>query len=386
LQKAKQRITKNQPKTQPDKNDSCTSEHELFFELIFMLNIELFDKRGRNAFQEKRRQVLLVYYRLFLIIGLPLKLVWRLRMLDEKTAAILKIRAKLLDSARCWFKNNDYVEVQGPMIIPAVGNRPSSFEVKYFDKKAYLTQGLQPYAVAFLASLGKIYTIAPAFRAEKLSDRRHLAEYWRIEIAQKCEFDTIIRSMEKLVTHICQSLSKGLPEVFRHFNRSPQDLAKVQPPFPRLTYDQAIDTLQENGFNVSWGQKIHWELERYLSLKFKQPFFITNYPVGADTFLHKSDPEKPELTLSVDLIAPEGYGELSSGLQMITKTEVIAQKMAEMNIEPGDQLWYMSFMKCSSAPRSGFAMGLERLIQWICKLKHIKETIAFPRLYNTNSP
>jgi asparaginyl-tRNA synthetase len=309
-----------------------------------------------------------------------------LNLKNEKIAAILKIRAKLLSAARCWFNENDYVEVHGPTIIPAVGDRSGSFEVKYFDKKAYLAQGLQPYAAAFVASLGKIYTIAPTFRAEKLSDRRHLTEYWRIEVAQQCELDTLIRIQEELVAHICHNLSKEPAEMFRCFNRSGKDLAKVQSPFPKLTYDEVVDILQKEGFNIVWGQKLSWALENQLSLRFNSPFFITKFPLDVETFFHKSDPEKPELTLSVDLLAPEGYGEISSGLQMITEKEIISKKMAEENIDPADQLWYMSFIQRSSVTRSGFAIGLERLIQWICKLEYIKEATAFPRLYDSYFP
>jgi asparaginyl-tRNA synthetase len=303
-----------------------------------------------------------------------------------KNRAILKIRAKVLDAARHWLNQHDYIEVHGPTIVPAVGHWPGFFEVKYFDKKAYLTQGLQPYANAFVASLGKIYTIAPAFRAERVRTRRHLTEYWRIEVAQQCELDAIIGIQEKLVTHICHSLSKEAIEMLECFNRSVKDLAKIRIPFPRLTYDEAIDMLQRDGFNMSWGQRLDWELENHFSLRFNQPFFITKFPIGIETFFHKSDPEKPELTLSVDLVAPEGYGEIGSGVQRITGKEIMLKKMTEENIEPADQRWYMNFMQCDSAPHSGFAIGLERLIQWICKLAHIKEATAFPRLYESIYP
>jgi len=298
---------------------------------------------------------------------------------SEKNKAVMKIRAKLLDAARCWLNQRDYVEVHGPTLIPAIGDWPSSFEVKYFDKKAYLTQGLQPYANAFVASLGKVYTIAPTFRAEKLRTRRHLTEYWRIEVAQQCELDAIIVIQEELVAHICRSLSEKGVQMLKCFNRSVKDLAKVQTPFPRLTYDEAIDMLQKDGFNISWGQKLDWELENHLSLRFNQPFFIMKYPIGVETFFHKSDPIKPELTSSVDLLAPEGYGEIGSGVEMITEKEDLLKKMAEENITLADQQWYMNFMQCRTLPHSGFAIGLERLIQWICKLVDIKEASAFPR-------
>ena len=294
--------------------------------------------------------------------------------------AVLKIRAQVLRAAREWFDQHSYVEVQGPTIIPAVGDWPSSFEVKYFDKKAYLTQGLQPYANAFVASLGKVYTVAPTFRAEKLRTRRHLTEYWRIEVAQQCELDAIIGIQEKLVAHICRTLSETGVQMLKYFNRSVKDLAKVQTPFPRLTYDEAIDMLQRDGFNISWGQKLDWELENHISLRFNQPFFIMKFPIAIETFFHKSDPEKPELTLSADLLAPKGYGEIGSGAQRITEKEVMSDKMTEENIDPADQRWYMNFMQRGSIPHSGFAIGLERLIQWICKLPDIREASAFPRL------
>jgi asparaginyl-tRNA synthetase len=305
---------------------------------------------------------------------------------SEKNKAIMKIRAKLLDAARCWLNQHDYVEVHGPTLIPAVGDWPGSLEVKYFDKKAYLTQGLQPYANAFVANLGKIYTIAPAFRAEKVTSKRHLTEYWRIEVAQQCELDTIIEIQEELVSHICHSLSEEAVETLERFNRSVKDLEKVQTPFPRLTYDEAIDMLQRDGFNVSWGQKLYWELENHLSHRFSRPFFIMKFPIGIETFFHKSDPKKPELTLSADLLAPEGYGEIGGGAQMIDEKEVLLKKMAEEKIEPGDQQWYMGFMKYDFTPHSGFAIGVERLIQWICKLKHIKKAAAFPRLSDNIYP
>src|SRR3990170_4545545 len=147
---------------------------------------------------------------------------------SEKNTAVMKIRAQVLSAAREWFDQHGYIEVQGPTIIPAVGDWPGSFEVKYFDKKAYLTQGLQPYANAFVASLGKIYTIAPTFRAEKLRTRRHLTEYWRIEVAQQCDLDTIIGIQEELVTHICHSLSKEAVEELKCLNRHVKDIIKVQ--------------------------------------------------------------------------------------------------------------------------------------------------------------
>jgi asparaginyl-tRNA synthetase len=306
---------------------------------------------------------------------------------SEKSIAVMKLRAKLLDAVRWWFNRHGYTEVHGPTIIPAVGDWPSSFEVKYFDKKAYLTQGLQPYADAFIAGLGKIYTIAPAFRAEKLRTRRHLTEYWRIEAeTPRSDLDGILGIQEGLVTDICCTLSKEAREELKCLRRNVGDLMKVQKPFPRLTYDEVVEMLQRDGFDISWGEQLNWELESHLSLRFNQPFFVTEFPVGIPTFFYKSHPKRPELTLSVDLFAPEGYGEIASGGQMIDEKEVLLKKMAEEKVELGDQRWYMDLRRYGSVPHSGFVVGLERLIWWICKLKHIREASAFPRLFDSIYP
>jgi asparaginyl-tRNA synthetase len=300
---------------------------------------------------------------------------------SEKLKSILKVRAKVLNATRIWFNQQNFTEVHGPTIIPATGEWPGYFEVKYFDKKAYLTQGLQPYADFFVASLGKIYTIAPAFRAEKLKTKRHLTEYWRIETAvPKCDLDGIIRVQEELVTHICHSLSEEAEGKLKCLRGHVEDMAKVKSPFPRLTYDEVIELLQKDGFNIWWGQELDWELENHLSLRFNQPFFITEFPLSIQTFFYKSHPKRPELVLSVDLLAPEGYGEIAGGGQMINEKELLLKKMEEEKIDLEDQRWFMGLKRYGAIPHSGFVMGLERLIQWICKLNHIKETSEFSRL------
>ena len=306
--------------------------------------------------------------------------------LNEKTVATIKIRAKVLQAARCWLDQNGFVEVQGPTLIPAVGDWPGYFEVKFFDRKAYLTQGLQPYSNVFVANLGKVYTVAPAFRAEKLKSKRHLAEYWRIEVAQKGELDSIIEVQENLVSYICHSVAKEASQELECCNRSAEDLAKVQAPFSKITYDEAIEVLQEAGLDVCWGKKIGWELEKHLSLKFTQPFFITTFPLSIETFFHKSDPKKPELTLSADLLAPEGYGEIGSGAQRITEKRVVHRKMAEANIDFADQEWYLNFARNDSFSHSGFAIGVERFVQWICKLVNVVDSTAFPRFHDHAYP
>ncbi|MCW4014766.1 MAG: asparagine--tRNA ligase [Candidatus Bathyarchaeota archaeon] len=300
---------------------------------------------------------------------------------DQRKRAVLKVRAKVLNSARSWFNDQGFTEVQGPTIIPATGEWSGYFEVKYFEKKAFLAQGLQPYADVFVAHLGKIYTIAPAFRAEKVRTNRHLTEYWRIEaVTPQCDLNEMIRIQEELLTHICHSLASDSIEELTHLHRHAKDLKKIEAPFPKVTYDEAIEMLQKENTNVFWGKPLSRELEKKISLQFDQPFFVTDFPVSAETFFYKSNTKRPELTLSAELLAPEGYGEIAGGGQMITEKEVLLKKMAEENIDTADQRWYLNLRRLGSVPQSGFMIGLERFIQWLCNLEHIKDTLVFPRL------
>jgi len=306
---------------------------------------------------------------------------------SERKKAAIKIRAKILDAARSWFKKHGFIEVQGPVIIPAMGDRPNSLEVEYFDGKAYLTQGLQPYAEVFMANLGRIYTIAPVFRVEKIRTNRHLTEYWRIETEiPHCNLNGLTKIQEQLVSYICQRLSEEAEEELEAVQRDVKKLKKIKAPFPRLTYDNAIGMLQKDGFDIQWGSILDWEHEKHLSLQFGQPFFISEFPVGIETFFFQFNPKKPELTMSVDLFAPEGYGEISTGGQPTIEKEELSRKMKEEKMSPDEQRWYMDLKEMGSIPYSGFAIGVERLTQWICKLEHVKEASAFPRFMDNIYP
>jgi asparaginyl-tRNA synthetase len=292
----------------------------------------------------------------------------------------------ILSSARKWFDQEGYTEVHGPTIIPAVGEWPGHFEVKYFDKKAYLCQGLQPYSNVFVASLKKVYTIAPAFRAEKIRTRRHLTEYWRIEASSNCNFNDIIAAQEELVAYICKSLSKEAQEEFKILQCNSKDLENVKTPFSRLSYEEAIEMLQEDDNNIFWGENLTCEHEKKIGLHFDQPFFITDFPVNIQTFFYKSNQKRPELTLTADLLAPKQYGEISSCGQMITDEKILLKKMNEENVDPSDQRWYLGLKMFNLPSHSGFMLGLERLIRWICNLKSIEEASAFPRTSNKLHP
>jgi asparaginyl-tRNA synthetase len=304
----------------------------------------------------------------------------------EKKEAVLKVRAKVLEAARSWLNLNSYVEVQGPTLVPALSETPFSFEVRYFSEKAYLNQGLQPYSDFFVRLLGKVYTVAPVFRAETCRTGRHLAEYWRIEVADSSRtLNGIIEVQENLLKHICRQVAEGAFDELRVLHRSADELAKLKVPFPRLTYDEAIRRLQAEGCRINWGEELSWNFEKLLSLSFDQPFFITNYPVSIHNFFFKSLPGCPELSLTADLIVSEGYGEIASSGEIENSTKLL-RKMKMEKVEPEIRRWYMSFRRDGFVSYSGFALGLERLILWLCKLGSIEEAIAFPRTFENFYP
>lgn len=304
---------------------------------------------------------------------------------SERKKATIKVRAKMLDAARSWFKKHDFVEVHGPVMVPALGDRPDSFRVEHFGADAYLTQGLEPYVEILMENLGRVYTVSPVFRAEKVRSERHLTEYWLMEAAiPHCDLDNLIKIQEQLVCHVCGSLSKEAREELRILGRSFRELESIKAPLKRLTYDEAIERLQQDGVDIQWGATLLWEHEEHLSLLFRQPFFVSEFPVGTENFFYESHPEKPELSLSVDLLTPEGYGEVSSGGQPTTDRETLQRKMEEANIESTAQEWYMNLRM--GIPHSGFALGVERMTHWICKLDKMKEASAFPRSTNNVYP
>lgn len=213
-----------------------------------------------------------------------------------------------------------------------------------------------------------------------MKTNRHLIEYWRIEVAQPCGFDALIGIEEELLAHICRSLLKEATGELELLRVSTEDLRNLKTPFPRLTYDEVVDILQKTGSGFLWGQKIDWDAEKHISFKFNRPFFITEFPIGIQTLFYKPHSKKPGLTRTVDLIAPGGYGEVGGGGQMEDGKKVLLRKMSEEKIDAEDQKWYMSLKGDGVSPNSGFVFGVERLIAWICKLEHIKDASAFPRL------
>jgi len=301
---------------------------------------------------------------------------------SKKMWCVLMLRAKLLKAAREWLDEHGYVEVQPPILTAAACEGGATlFPVDYFGRKAYLTQSWQLYGEAFIASVGKCYTIAPSFRAEKSRTRRHLTEYWHLEVEIPfCGLEELLKVEEELVSHICHRLAEGAKEELVTLGRDPADLAKIVPPFPRLTYDEAVELLQSKGVQIEWGEDLTWTHEKTLSLQFDVPFFVTHFPKSAKAFYHKPDPTRPEVTLSADMLAPEGYGEIIGGGERIEDYKTLLARIEEEGLDPEDYKWYLDLRKYGAVQHAGFGLGVERMVMWVCKLEHIRDAIAFPRL------
>jgi asparaginyl-tRNA synthetase len=307
---------------------------------------------------------------------------------SKKMHFIMKIRSKVLEAAREWFKEHSYLEVQVPTIVSAACEGGSTlFEVKYFDSKAYLTQSWQLYGEAMIFGFGKCYTIAPSFRAEKSRTRRHLTEYWHLEAEMPfCDFEGLMKVEEELITFILHKVAEECETELTEVGRDSKDLLKVKTPFPRIRYEEAIKILQKKGVKIEYGDDLGADEERALALQFDVPFFVTHFPKGIKAFYHKPDPKDPKVTLSIDLLAPEGYGEIIGSGERIESYEDLMKRIKEEKLDPKAYGWYLDLRKYGSVPHAGFGLGIERTVMWICKLKHIRDAIAFPRLINRIYP
>jgi asparaginyl-tRNA synthetase len=307
---------------------------------------------------------------------------------SKKMQTILRLRAILIEEARSWLKDHGYLEVQVPTLVSAAVEGGSTlFEVKYVDEKADLTQSWQLYAEAMIASLGKIYTLAPSFRAEKSRTRRHLTEYWHLELEEPwLDLAGLIRVEEELLLHICHQVASRASDELKEVGRNPDELATLKPHFPTITYDRAVELIRKSDSSFEWGTDLGYNQEKILTKDFSTPFFVTHYPKGVKAFYHMPDPTRPEVTLSVDLLAPEGYGEITGGGQRIHDYDQLMQRINEEHLNPENYSWYLDLRKYGTIPHSGFGMGIERAVAWICKLKHIRDASAFPRLMNRIRP
>lgn len=301
---------------------------------------------------------------------------------SKKQHAILKIRAEVIKACREYLDKNGFINIDTPILTPAACEGTSTlFETKYFDQMAYLSQSGQLYNEATIMSFGKVYCYGPTFRAEKSKTRRHLMEFWMIEPEMAYfDWEDNIEVQEEFVTYIVQTVLKNRRSELEILERNSSKLEIIKPPFPKISYDEALEILKKEGKDINWGDDFGAGEETIISKSFDKPVFIHHYPMKCKAFYMKPDPERPGVSLSNDLIAPEGYGEIIGGGQRIDNLELLEEKIKEHNLPRDAFKWYLDLRKYGTVPHSGFGLGIERTVAWICKLKHIRETIPFPRL------
>jgi asparaginyl-tRNA synthetase len=296
--------------------------------------------------------------------------------------AVMAIRSEVIRAVYEYFHENGFVKVDPPILTPTSAEGTTNlFHTKYFDEDAYLSQSGQLYMEAAAMALGRVYSFGPTFRAEKSKTRRHLIEFWMIEPEMAfVDHEENLRIQEAFVSHVVQSVLKNCQRELKTLERDTTKLQNVTGSFPRITYDDAIKLLQEKGSEIKWGDDFGAPDETLIADHFDKPVFITHYPTEIKAFYMKPHPERPEVVLCADMIAPEGYGEIIGGSQRIDDPELLEKRFAEHELSEEAYRWYLDLRKYGTVPHSGFGLGLERTVAWICGLDHVRETIPFPRM------
>ena len=321
-----------------------------------------------------------------------------LALRTRKMIAMAKIRATVLDHGRRWFVDNDWMEVTAPTIVKgAVEGGSTLFKLKYFDEEAYLSQSAQLYLEAMIFSLGPVWSLTPSFRAEKSRTVRHLAEFSHLEAeAPWVSLEDILKVQEQLVSHVIQSTIKERAEELAYLKRDITDLKKVEPPFERLPYVKAIEILSSNGFTIAQedgskreiraGDDLNIDSERELTKDADKPIFVVGYPIAVKPFYVKEDPDHAGVGLAADMLAPAGFGEITSGGLREDNIVSMTERIKKEGLNPAAYDWYLDLRRYGSVPHGGFGLGIERLMRWITNVDDIKDTVLFPRTMSRVTP
>ncbi len=301
---------------------------------------------------------------------------------SKRQHAILRIRHEIINAARQFFNERDFTLVDSPIFTPnAAEGTTTLFKTDYFGSPAYLTQSGQLYAEAACMAFGRVYCFGPTFRAEKSKTRRHLTEFWMIE-PEVAYFDLQddMQLAEEFVSHIVQTVLKNRKAELEVLERDTKILENTVPPFPKIHYNEAVEILKKHGVDFPYGDDFGGADETILSEEFDKPVIIHHYPAEVKAFYMKRDPEEPQFALAMDMLAPEGYGEIIGGSQREDDYDTLLQRIREHNLDEEAFAWYLDLRKYGSVPHSGFGLGIERTVAWITGTKHVRETIPFPRL------
>jgi asparaginyl-tRNA synthetase len=300
----------------------------------------------------------------------------------SRMTTMLKIRSSVFGAVHSYFRERNFIEYQAPSFVAgAVEGGSTLFEVPYFGKKAYLTQSWQLYAEAAMPALERLYTMAPSFRAEKSRTRRHLTEFWHaeMEVAWACN-EEIMQHGEGLVRSIARTLLDERSDELEHLGRDLSLVEKyAESEYPRIRYDEAVETLQKKGVEIEWGQDLDYSKEKVLTADFDVPHFLTHYPRVAKPFYHRPDPDDKKYVLCHDLLAPEGYGEILGGGERTWSEDEILERIDEEGTPRDPYEFYIDIRRYGGVPHGGFGMGVDRVCTWLTGADHIREAIPFPR-------
>jgi asparaginyl-tRNA synthetase len=307
---------------------------------------------------------------------------------SRKQVAVLRVRHEIIRQIRNYFDGHGFTLMDAPIFTPnACEGTTNLFEVDYFDEKAYLTQSGQLYGEAGAMALGRIYTFGPTFRAEKSKTRRHLTEFWMVEPeVAYLDLDGDMDLAEDFLVSVVQGVLANKRAELQVLERDISKLESVQKPFPRIRYEEAIELLHKKGKDAKFGDDFGADEETAISEEFDRPVMIHRYPSAIKAFYMKRDPADPRVALAVDVIAPEGYGEIIGGAQREDDLGELEKRIAEHQLPREAFEWYLDLRRFGSVPHAGFGLGVERTVQWICGLHHVRETIPFPRLMGKIEP
>jgi asparaginyl-tRNA synthetase len=295
--------------------------------------------------------------------------------------AVMKVKEALLRGAREWFREHEFYEVTPPVLTTnACEGGTTLFSLKYFDEQAYLSQSAQFYLEALCMSLELVYALTPSFRAEKSRTPRHLTEYWHLEGEEAfVDNEGNMKIQEELISAMVAEAVRSRGEELEFLGRKKEELKEIEPPFEKITYDEAIQHLREKGREISWGDDFGAEEERMLTQDSLRPLFVKNYPKQLKPFYMKDNEEDPRTYKCADLLAPEGYGEIIGGSERETDYKKLVERMNAQGLPFEPYRWYLDLRKYGSVQHSGFGLGVERVVRWVCKLEHIRDAIPFPR-------
>ena len=310
---------------------------------------------------------------------LPIRHLW---LRTRKQWALMRIRHTVEKAIHDFFDKNGFIRIDAPILTPsACEGTTTLFETDYFGEKAYLTQSGQLYMEAACMAHGRVYCFGPTFRAEKSKTRRHLMEFWMVEpeIAY-AELPDIMENAERFVSYIVERVLEERKEELKTLERDTSKLEHVSPPFPKISYTEAVEILKKKGFKFEWGEDFGGDEETAISEEFDKPVIVHRYPAKIKAFYMKRDPQNPELALCMDMLAPEGYGEIIGGGQREDSLEELEKRFDEYDLPKEAYEWYLDLRRYGTVPHAGYGLGIERTIAWISGIRHVREAIPFPRL------